>query len=385
MQLKQKQKYVDVYNDVIRKHHSDLFFPNMRGGLNISNLYRLLFGYDSQYEFRLILDKKQRKYNLVSNIVGSATEHAANDEGFDEVNSTSISFYDTCKNMGIQCFPYIDKAVFIEDGLIVYFERDEWVDKVDTIDSTIYCHAKDDRYCKDVEEFVNKCIVEVDNKHEHKPNTYNLISYGYDGFFSNSYRFNNWNSNIGDNYNDDLPYERICELLKSGKPEFILFSGSPGTGKTSLIKSLINDLCKEKEFYYINPSIIDNIAKSDFIDFLADISNSVVIMEDCEKALMSRDIGNPIIDTILNLTDGIIGETFKLKFLCTINCNESKIDKALLRKGRLSLKYQFKELSIDKCKKIWPDASKPMTLADLYNYKVDNGNATGEKKIGFVQ
>ena len=64
MQLKQKQKYVDVYNDVIRKHHSDLFFPNMRGGLNISNLYRLLFGYDSQYEFRLILDKKQRKYKL---------------------------------------------------------------------------------------------------------------------------------------------------------------------------------------------------------------------------------------------------------------------------------------------------------------------------------
>ena len=176
MQLKQKQKYVDVYNDVIRKHHSDLFFPNMRGGLNISNLYRLLFGYDSQYEFRLILDKKQRKYNLASNIVGSATEHAANDEGFDEVNSTSISFYDTCKNMGIQCFPYIDKAVFIEDGLIVYFERDEWVDKVDTLDSTIYCHAKDDRYCKDVEEFVNKCIVEVDNKCEQKPNTYNLIS-----------------------------------------------------------------------------------------------------------------------------------------------------------------------------------------------------------------
>ena len=70
-------------------------------------------------------------------------------------------------------------------------------------------------------------------------------------------------------------------------------------------------------------------------------------MEDCEKALMNRDIGNPIIDTILNLTDGIIGETFKLKFLCTINCPESKIDKALLRKGRLSLKYQFKELSID--------------------------------------
>ena len=380
MELKQKQGYVYRYNDVIKEHHSDLFFPNTRGELNISNLYRLLFGYDSRYEFRLILDEKQRKYNLVPNIVSSATEHSVNDESFNDTNLTSFSFYDTCKNMGIQCFPYVDKAIFIEDGLIVCLERDEWIDKVDTVDNTILCYAKDDRYCKAVEEFVNKCIVEVDNKSDNRPNTYNLVSYGYDGFFSNSYQFDNWNSNIGDNYNVDLPYERICGLLKSDKPEFILFSGSPGTGKTSLIKSLINDLCKEKDFY-----LIDNIAKGEFIDFLVHISNSVIIMEDCEKALMDRDVGNSIIDTILNLTDGIIGETFKLKFLCTINCPESKIDKALLRKGRLSLKYQFKELSIDKCKKIWPDASKPMTLADLYNYKIDNGNTTVEKKIGFVQ
>ena len=191
MELKQKQGYVYRYNDVIKEHHSDLFFPNTRGELNISNLYRLLFGYDSRYEFRLILDEKQRKYNLVPNIVSSATEHSVNDESFNDTNLTSFSFYDTCKNMGIQCFPYVDKAIFIEDGLIVCLERDEWIDKVDTVDNTILCYAKDDRYCKAVEEFVNKCIVEVDNKSDNRPNTYNLVSYGYDGFFSNSYQFDN--------------------------------------------------------------------------------------------------------------------------------------------------------------------------------------------------
>lgn len=39
------------------------------------------------------------------------------------------------------------------------------------------------------------------------------------------------------NYNDDLPYKEIEELLYTNNQELILFHGEPGTGKTTLIKN----------------------------------------------------------------------------------------------------------------------------------------------------
>jgi ATP-dependent 26S proteasome regulatory subunit len=84
---------------------------------------------------------------------------------------------------------------------------------------------------------------------------------------------------------------------------------------------------------------------------------------------------------MLNLTDGIIGEAFGVKFICTFNCPVNKIDKAVLREGRLSLIYEFKKLSLEKTKELLPTATEPMTLAEIYNTD-DNGNKNKDKKIG---
>ena len=60
------------------------------------------------------------------------------------------------------------------------------------------------------------------------------------------------------------------------------------------------------------------------------------------------------------------------------------IDKALLRKGRLSMKYEFKKLSVDKAKKIYPKADSEMTLADAYFAENENDFSKEEKRsIGF--
>jgi ATP-dependent 26S proteasome regulatory subunit len=110
----------------------------------------------------------------------------------------------------------------------------------------------------------------------------------------------------------------------------------------------------------------------------------VVVLEDCEKILSEREGGNPFMGALLNLTDGIIGETVKAKFICSFNCKEDKIDQALLRKGRMSLKYTFNELSLEKTKALMPEATKPMVLAEIYHK--DKTNVIGEKpkrKIGF--
>ena len=87
---------------------------------------------------------------------------------------------------------------------------------------------------------------------------------------------------------------------------------------------------------------------------------------------------------MLNLTDGIVGDVFGVKFICTFNSNVKDIDKALLRKGRLSMKYEFKKLSVDKVKKIYPKADSEMTLADAYFAENENDFSKEEKRaIGF--
>jgi ATP-dependent 26S proteasome regulatory subunit len=88
-------------------------------------------------------------------------------------------------------------------------------------------------------------------------------------------------------------------------------------------------------------------------------------------------------NTLLNLTDGIIGDSLNLHFICTFNTNVNNIDKALLRKGRLSYMYEFEPLTLEKTREWIPDAKKSMTIADIFNYNVENNANVENRPIGF--
>ena len=188
---------------------------------------------------------------------------------------------------------------------------------------------------------------------------------------------------IADNYCDDIPYDKIKEILGNEGESLVLFYGEPGTGKSSLIRKLITEV--DRRFIIMDPSIVSTISDEQFIQFLSDHKGSIIVLEDCEKLLKSRDDGgHATIGTILNLTDGIVGDAFGVKFLCTFNSKLKDVDKALLRKGRLSLKYEFKKLPLDKVKKIYPDAENDMTLAEAYYGTQENDFSKEERKtIGF--
>ena len=215
-------------------------------------------------------------------------------------------------------------------------------------------------------------------------NSYKIAYKGQYSIETTTCKFNDWDSDIKKNYNDDIPYERMNEIIRADKAGLIMMSGEPGTGKTSLIKSLINDN-RNVDFIFVDASVCQSISDGMFLDFLQERGGSVLVFEDCEKLLLSRDeVMNESIGTILNLTDGIIAESMKIKFICTFNCDESKIDPAMLRKGRLSMRYDFKKLSLEKTKAIYPLATTEMTLADAYNAEVEN--VIGQRKrvkIGF--
>lgn len=187
---------------------------------------------------------------------------------------------------------------------------------------------------------------------------------------------------IEKNYNDDIPIDTLYNILERKKNDLILFYGVPGGGKTSLIRHLVKVI--GKHFIFIDPSLIDSCSSAALVEFLDENKDSIIVLEDCEKLLKDRSEGNLTIGTLLNLTDGIMGELMNVKFLCTFNCPLVEIDKAILRKGRLSLKYEFKELALEKVKKIYPEAKKAMTLADAYNADEENDFSKNEKKtIGF--
>jgi hypothetical protein len=202
--------------------------------------------------------------------------------------------------------------------------------------------------------------------------------------------------NININYNDD--FVEINEIIINSINEYckkglILLHGLPGTGKTSYIRHLIGSI-QDKQFIYLPNYLIDNLNSPDFLPFIiAQCKNSVLILEDCESALMHREGGNYIdiaaLSTLLNLGDGLLGDALSLQVICTFNANLTKIDDALLRKGRLIARYEFKELETHKAQKLADTIKKeviidqPMTLADIYNIETKNFQNTKRKKVGF--
>ena len=145
----------------------------------------------------------------------------------------------------------------------------------------------------------------------------------------------------------------------------------------------------EQKFYWLDSSMFSMINSTEFMEFLLDCKGGVFILEDCESILKDRNTNyNNLITPILNISDGMLGDSLNLKFFCTFNTSLKNIDEALLRKGRLSLKYEFGKLSKDRVQKLFDklgiDVKAPgdLPLCDIYNYLVDNGQKE-KKKIGF--
>lgn len=186
---------------------------------------------------------------------------------------------------------------------------------------------------------------------------------------------------LGRNYNSDLPLDRIQGIIDSPTPGLIILNGAPGTGKTSFLKYLISKNTSRK--WVIIPSKILLGDEGSLVDYLLQNKGNIYILEDCEKVILRRETGNNL-EIFLNLTDGLIGDSLCPKFICTFNTPLSNVDPALLRKGRLKLKYEFKPLCLEKTRFHLPEATSPMTLADIYGISEDNGGDRGRRgKVGF--
>jgi len=233
---------------------------------------------------------------------------------------------------------------------------------------------------------IKDCIV---NK-EVKPRIRWILKTGQ-GRIQNKYMDITPKGEIEGNYNDDFypVSDKITELIHKDESSIIILHGKPGTGKTSYIRDLINEN-KDIKFYWVDSSMFNYIDTAEFIEFIASCKNAVFILEDSEALLTSRDeTHNPAMQSLLSISDGMLGDSLKLKFICTFNTDLRNIDKAILRKGRMKVKYEFKDLKVEKVREIFrktgvdESLAKEMPLCDVYNYLEDNGADKPTRKIGF--
>ena len=240
------------------------------------------------------------------------------------------------------------------------------------------------------------------------------------------------NIDVKKNYMPDLPNDSIKEKLSEDRGGIMIFHGEPGTGKSSYIKYLMESM-PDADFVVLDPNTIQNFSE-DFKNYLiqnslskkfyrdepveeddydeisghdceygeglqcaeggcrSSFTGKIYVLEDAEKLLLKRnETTNPVnLSNILNITDGIVGDLVKTKFICTFNCDLSEIDSALLRKGRLMQKYEFKALTGETLERLVKelglpeDHPKSMTLAEIYGHSETTGMDETEKhKIGF--
>ena len=270
----------------------------------------------------------------------------------------------------------VDYGIYIdEDEIGHYFTA---YGEVQIFSTYIQVNYNDYKQAKKLLEFVKPLPEDTD-----KIVTYDLVVSTNTGFSTTECTSSrNIDIDVKKNYNDDLPYDKYKEFCEKDGSGLALMFGTPGTGKTSLIKKLIYD-CSDTNFYIMDFSMLQNIVSGQFLAFLLKLQNAVIIMEDCEYILKRRDTHeNPLINSLLNITDGLVGDALNIRFLCTFNAALTDIDEALLRPGRLKVKYEFKALNKDKTKAICGD-DKAETLAEIYNRDKIDFNKKEQRKIGF--
>lgn len=201
------------------------------------------------------------------------------------------------------------------------------------------------------------------------------------------------NIDLSTDFPSDLPHDDIQKFIESDKSGIAIFHGQPGCGKSSYIKYLMKTNPSERFTVISTDLVLRNPEK--VRDYMINNGKSrIYILEDCENLLRSRNSGNEVgtvLSDILNFADGILGSLTKTKYILTFNSPLTKIDKALQRRGRLRIKYEFSPLLGDDLKRAArklgieltsEDLRDGLTLADLYNYSSPKYSQE-KRKIGF--
>jgi hypothetical protein len=262
-----------------------------------------------------------------------------------EINVKEAKFIEGEKEYNILCFDYVTIVNLTNVSKTHLLEKFQKVrDEFDFYENSIKLAATFDIVVKKGENYFNKNIKLKD----FKPN-FNISTH-YNGGES----FLEW-------------HEKFIYTSKVKKKGISIFHGPAGTGKTSYIKKLSYDLRTTHKFILIpaqmiielcSPGVFQNFIMDNIIPIIDDGWKVAIVLEDAEEVLKCRTKHhNPYVSTILNLSDGIMGELYNFQLICTMNSSIGDIDAALLRPNRLISCKMFDYLNESEAIKLYKEIS----------------------------
>lgn len=228
---------------------------------------------------------------------------------------------------------------------------------------------------------------------------------------------------IRENYGPEVlrQYDLVTSEIISKSPagRLVLISGEPGTGKTYLVRGLLQQ-AEQVRFVLLPSKMLGEVDTPDLAACLIQFSRDeeenrlyvedygytfpkpeantpiVLIVEDADLCLAKRDSDNiSVISTVLNLSDGIFGSLLDLRIIATTNLAHLELDQAIKRPGRLLTHIRIEKFTAREAQTILnrmvPDTQ--VKLSDAFNYTLAeiyalaNGRPIGlsstDKKVGF--